>query len=323
MKRILAAAFFLFAFLAAQAAQPVATYSIVGYDPATGDLGIAVQSKFFGVGAVVPWARAGVGAVATQAFANTTFGPEGLELLEDGHSPEEVLAALLAADDGREQRQVGIVDAQGRAAAHTGAECMVWAGHKSGVNYTAQGNILVGEAVVADMAAAFEAAEGEILGERLMRALEAGQAAGGDSRGMQSAAMVIVREEGGYAGFNDRYCDLRVDDHGEPIAELRRIFDMWQEWALILEGYTLAEKGLYTEAIHLGERAVKLNPDKGEPYFHLACFFAKAELYRKALFRLAEAVERDPSLGERARTDTDLQPLWEDEHFLEITAPKD
>ncbi len=323
MKRFLVALLFFVAVSNAQAAQPVATFSIVGFDPDTGDLGIAVQSKFFGVGAVVPWAEAGVGAIATQAFANTTFGPEGLDLLGAGLAPEEALAALLSADDGREQRQVGIVDAKGRAAAHTGAECMVWAGHKSGANYTAQGNILAGEAVVADMASAFEAAEGEILGERLMRALEAGQAAGGDSRGMQSAAMFIVREDGGYAGFNDRYCDLRVDDHADPIAELRRIFDMWQEWALILEGYTLAEKGLYTEAIHLGERAVKLNPDKGEPYFHLACFFSKAELYRKALFRLAEAVERDPSLGERARTDTDLQPLWEDAQFLEITAPRD
>lgn len=323
MKRILFALFCLLAMGASQAAEPVATFSIVAYDPATGDLGIAVQSKFFGVGAVVPWAEAGVGAIATQAFANTTFGPQGLALLAEGLPSEKILAELLAADEGRDQRQVGLVDAMGRSASYTGGECMDWAGHRSGENFTVQGNILAGEAVIKNMEGAFLASEGEILGERLMRAIEAGQAAGGDSRGMQSAAMLIVRKDGGYGGFNDRYCDLRVDDHASPIAELRRIFNMWQEWALILEGYTLAEKGLITEAIHLGERAVKLNPEKGEPYFHLACYFAKAALYRKAMAALESAVARDPELGARARTDTDLEPYWEDEHFLEITATKD
>jgi uncharacterized Ntn-hydrolase superfamily protein len=323
MKRILFAMLCLLAVGASQAAEPVATFSIVAYDPATGDLGIAVQSKFFGVGAVVPWAKAEVGAIATQAFANTTFGPEGLALLAEGLTPEKALAKLLADDEGREQRQVGMVDAKGLSAGHTGGECMDWAGHRSGENYSVQGNILAGEAVVKNMEGAFLASDGEILGERLMRAIEAGQAAGGDSRGMQSAAMLIVRKDGGYGGFNDRYCDLRVDDHESPIGELRRIFNMWQEWALILEGYTLAEKGMITEAIHLGERAVKLSPEKGEPYFHLACYFAKASLYRKAMAALENAIERDPELGLRARTDTDLKPYWEDERFLEITRAKD
>jgi len=306
---------------AAFAGEPVSTFSIVGYDPATGDVGVAVQSKFFAVGSVVPWARAGTGAVATQAYGNTRFGPGGLALLERGLAPEAVLDSLLAADEGREQRQVGIVDARGRSAAFTGGECMAWAGQRIGTNYTAQGNILAGPQVVDAMAAAFEAAEGEILGERLMRALEAGQAAGGDSRGMQSAAIYIAREGGGYAGFNDRYCDRRGDDAVDPIAGLRRIFDMWKGESLILEGYRLAEEGRFREALLRGQQAAAMDPGAGEPWFHLACYHSKAGQYEMAMEALRIAVERDPSLGSRARTDTDLRPLWEDAGFLAITAP--
>lgn len=203
------------------------TFSIVACDPVQGDWGVAVQSKFLAVGAVVPWAQAGAGAIATQSYANTSYGPEGLRLLAAGISAEEALARLVAADEGREHRQVGMVDAAGRAAAFTGRECLAWAGHLVGSNYACQGNILVSAATVEAMAAAFEAAGGP-LADRLLAALAAGQAAGGDRRGQQSAALLVVRERGGYGGFNDRYLDLRVDDHPQPIAELQRLLDLYR-----------------------------------------------------------------------------------------------
>jgi uncharacterized Ntn-hydrolase superfamily protein len=203
-------------------AQPVSTFSIVAFDEDTADLGVAVQSKFLAVGAAVPWARAGVGAIATQAWANLSYGPTGLDLLGQGLSATEALAHLVEADERRSRRQVGIVDAQGRGAAYTGRECTHWAGHVVGEGYTCQGNILVDGRTVQAMVQGFEAAEGE-LAERLVAALLAGQEAGGDRRGRQSAALLVVREGGSYGGFIDRYIDLRVDDHPTPIQELRRL----------------------------------------------------------------------------------------------------
>ena len=208
---------------------PVATFSIVGYDAETGALGIAVQSKFFAVGAVVPWAEAGVGAIATQSWANTTYGPKGLKLLKSGLSAEQTLERLIADDEGRATRQVGIVDAKGNVAHYTGDECNEWAGAVSGKHYTAQGNILAGEDVVKAMGKAFEATEGE-LADKLMAALFAGQEAGGDTRGQQSAALLVVREQGGYGGFNDRYIDLRVDDAEKPIEELQRLLEIHKKF---------------------------------------------------------------------------------------------
>ena len=206
--------------------RPVATYSIVAFDPATGDLGIAVQSKFFGVGSVVPWAKAGVGAVATQSYANTTYGPEGLKLMADGKAPEAVLKQLTEVDPARALRQVGMVDAKGRAASFTGKRCNDWAGHKVGKHYAAQGNLLAGETVVKDMAEAFEKARKEPdsqLADWLVAAVTAAEDAGGDKRGKQSAALLVVRSKGGYAGLNDRFIDIRVDDHKTPIKELARL----------------------------------------------------------------------------------------------------
>ena len=208
---------------------PVATFSIVGYDAETGDLGIAVQSKFFAVGSVVPWAEAGVGAIATQSWANTTYGPNGLKLLKSGLSAEQTLERLTADDPGRATRQVGIVDAKGRVANYTGDECNAWAGAVSGKHYTAQGNILAGEDVVKAMGKAFEGTEGE-LADKLMAALFAGQEKGGDTRGQQSAALLVVREQGGYGGFNDRYIDLRVDDAEKPIEELQRLLEIHKQF---------------------------------------------------------------------------------------------
>ncbi len=202
------------------------TFSIVARDPSNGDLGVIVQSKFPCVGSVVPWAEAGVGAIATQAWANVSYGPRGLELLRDGNSATETLARLLASDDGPQHRQVGIVDAKGSVVAHTGNECMDWAGHVTGDGFTCQGNILAGEDVVADMADAYEKTDGDLL-DKLIAGLKAGQAAGGDKRGMQSAALFVVREAGGYEGGNDRYVDIRVDEHPGPIEELERIFKIY------------------------------------------------------------------------------------------------
>lgn len=204
--------------------KPIATFSIVAHDPLRQEWGVAVQSKFPAVGAVVPWARAGAGAVATQAYANLTYGPLGLDLMASGLSAADTIRALTAADAGHNHRQVGMVDAQGRAAAFTGVECTAWAGHIVGKGFACQGNILIPGTVEA-MAARFEAARtgaGE-LADWLVAALEAGQAAGGDSRGRQSAAVLVVRAGGGYGGNNDRYLDLRVDDHPEPITELQRL----------------------------------------------------------------------------------------------------
>ncbi|MGG1630252.1 DUF1028 domain-containing protein [Rossellomorea sp. NRS-1567] len=203
------------------------TYSIVGYDPEEKEWGIAVQSKFLGVGSVVPFAKAGVGAVATQSYANTSYGPHALQLMEEGKTAEEALDIITKDDPERPLRQVGLIDAGGNAATFTGEGCYDWAGGQTGKHFAAQGNILVDENTVKAMAETFESTTGS-LAERLLHALDAGQEAGGDSRGMQSAALLVVKESGGYGGFNDRYIDLRVDDHASPIKELKRIYLMHQ-----------------------------------------------------------------------------------------------
>ncbi len=203
------------------------TFSIVAWDPDAKppEWGIAVASKFLAVGAVVPWARAGAGAVATQAFANLAYGPEGLERLAEGRAAEDVINGLTGPDEQREDRQVGIVDADGRAATFTGSECFDWAGGRTGKGYTCQGNILTGPDVVDDMCRAFEKTRGE-LAVRLLAALRAGDEAGGDKRGRQSAAVLVVREGGGYGGGTDMAVSLRVDDHGAPVGELERLFEI-------------------------------------------------------------------------------------------------
>lgn len=199
------------------------TFSIVAVDPANGDLGVAVQSKFPNVGVSIPFARAGVGAVATQSYCNTSFGPRGLTLLENGASPEQAVEILTAADPRRDSRQLGIVDAQGRAASFTGAGCFDWCGGLIGDGCAAQGNTLAGPEVLRSMVRAFERTSGS-LAERLMAALQAGQSAGGDRRGQQSAALKVVRAGGGYGGFDDRYVDISVYDHPCPIDELERLY---------------------------------------------------------------------------------------------------
>lgn len=203
----------------------IATFSIVARDPANGDLAVAVQSKFLAVGSVVPFVQANVGAIATQALANLSYGPHGLALLSTGQAAQAVVEQMIAADDDREQRQVGIVDRTGAAAAWTGSRCLRWAGHVTGEGFCCQGNILTGPEVVEAMARAFTSTGGE-LAERCVAALHAGQVAGGDRRGRQSAAVYVARENGSYGGYLDRYIDLRVDDHAEPIMELSRLLQL-------------------------------------------------------------------------------------------------
>jgi uncharacterized Ntn-hydrolase superfamily protein len=207
----------------------VATYSIVACDLEVRQWGVAVQSKFLAVGSVVPWAEPEVGAIATQAYANPSYGPNGLTLLRDGLPASEVVERLVAADDGRDQRQVGVVDASGGSASWTGPECNDWAGHRTGDGYAAQGNILVSAETVDALATTFETSTEQPLAERLLEALAAAQAAGGDSRGQQSAALLIVERDGGYAAMSDVLVDLRVDDHERPVEELTRLYGLHQQ----------------------------------------------------------------------------------------------
>jgi len=207
----------------------IATFSIVAYDAATQSWGVAVQSKFLAAGSEVCWARARVGAVATQALANPRFGPLGLAMLEQDLSADEVVAGLIGGDPGRALRQVGVVDRHGQAASFTGDECPPWAGHRTGEHFCCQGNILTGAGVVDAMAAAFERHSEQPFAERLVGVLEAGQAAGGDSRGQQAAALLIARHRGGFGGYSDRAMDLRVDDHPTPIVELARLVALHRE----------------------------------------------------------------------------------------------
>jgi uncharacterized Ntn-hydrolase superfamily protein len=227
----------------------VATYSIAGCDLEARQWGVAVQSKFLAVGSVVPWAEPEVGAIATQAYANPSYGPNGLALLRDGLSASDVVERLTAGDDGRDHRQLGVVDANGASASWTGPECNDWAGHQTGLSYAAQGNILVGEETVAALATTFEANADLSLVQRLLECLAAAQAAGGDRRGQQSASVLVVQRNGGYAGLSDVLVDLRVDDHERPIPELRRIYGIHrrlfevsprEDW-LPLEGALRAE----------------------------------------------------------------------------------
>jgi uncharacterized Ntn-hydrolase superfamily protein len=205
----------------------IATFSIVAHDPEREQWGVAVQSKFLAAAAVVSWARAGTGAIATQSHANLTYGPRGLDMMDEGTSAEVVVASLIEADDGRKLRQVGLVDRHGKAAAYTGEDCNEWAGHIVGDGFACQGNILIPGTVEA-MAERFEKARGGAgeLADWLVESLIAGQEAGGDSRGRQSAGVLVVRENGGYGGNNDRYLDLRVDDDPQPIQKLRSLVEM-------------------------------------------------------------------------------------------------
>jgi len=291
------------------------TFSIVAADPERGEVGVAVASRFFAVGTVVPHAKAGVGAVATQSFANTTYGPRGLELLERGLEPAEVLDVLIRNDEGKDQRQVGIVSASGNSVTYSGKGCLAWAGGRQGPNYAAQGNILTGEEVVEAMEASFLSSEGKPLAERLYQALKAGEDAGGDSRGKQSAALLVVRDSAGYGGFTDLAVDIRVDDHTEPMAELGRLLEL----ALVNDhwnrGWTAFTEKRFSEALEWQERTAE-RAEGGktmlpEVLYDLAVIRLANDDKAGALEALQRAVKLNPKLIGQAQEDGDLEALGE------------
>ncbi|MBA3843910.1 MAG: DUF1028 domain-containing protein [Actinobacteria bacterium] len=285
------------------------TFSIVAADLAAGEVGCAVQSKYFSVGSVVPWARAGVGAVATQAAGVAAFGEQALVRLAAGTTPEEALAAVLTDDGGRETRQLGIVTADGRAAAFTGAECLEWAGHRVGAGFAVQGNILAGPTVVDELARAFEETVGS-LAERLVAALEAGQAAGGDRRGQQSAALVVERVGAAAASREgiDRVCDLRVEDHAEPIVELRRLLGIWQVWQALARANAHYEAREYATGADELRRAL-VGAEDALVLYNLACYESLACRSAQAVEHLRRAVELEPSYRSLAAGDSDFDPV--------------
>jgi uncharacterized Ntn-hydrolase superfamily protein len=300
-----------------ESTENIATFSIVARDSATGELGVAVASRFFAVGSVVPWAKAGVGAVATQSYANTTFGPRGLELMEKGLSPQEALTVLLRSDDRPLRRQVGIVSADGKAVTYTGDSCMAWAGGRMGANYAIQGNILAGEPVVAAMEKSFLETKGT-LADRLYAALVAGDAKGGDSRGKQSAAMLVVRENAGYGGYTDRAIDIRVDDHPEPFQELGRLLTIAQMNYAWNDAWTLFTQNKSDKALPYMEHAAQLAPANGEVFYDLAVIRLGAGDQPGAIAALKKALELNPSLKAAASTDNDLAGLRENVEYQQL-----
>lgn len=298
-------------------AQPVATFSIVARDPATGELGVAVASRFFTVGNVVPWAKAGVGAVATQAYANTTFGWRGLELLEAGLTPREIRDLFVRTDDDPARRQFGIVAADGSSVTYTGDGCSDWAGGRSGDNYACQGNILAGEAVVTELERVFLETKGS-LADRMYAAMLAGEAAGGDSRGKQSAALLIVKEGAGYGGYTDRAIDVRVDDHLEPFKELGRIMNIAQMNYAWNEAWTLFTQKKFRESLPHMERTAKLAPKMGEVWYDLAIIRLAAGDPDGGFMALRRAIELNPKLKAQAKVDDDASGFRTNPEFEEL-----
>ncbi len=291
---------------AAMAVEPVSTFSIVGCDPETGDVGVAVASKYFAVGAVVPWARAGVGAIATQSYVNFDYGIIGLELLEAGLTPQQVIDSLVAADPGFERRQAGVIDDKGNSATFTGAGCLPWAGGLKGTNCVAQGNILVSDTVVIEMIRAFENTRGE-LADKLMAALLAGDSAGGDSRGKQSSALYVAGRKEGLR--YDRKIDIRVDDSPEPFDELHRIYKIAKALSRLDSAMNYYRMGEIQMAVREARRAVELGPELPETYYDLACYLTLAGQFDEALASLETAIKLSPKFKNMAEKDSDLDGL--------------
>jgi len=297
------------------------TFSIVAVDPSTKQVGVAVESRAFAVGAVVPWVRAGVGAVATQARTFARYGPLLLDALAKGEYPQAALDAALASDSLAANRQIGIVSADGEVANHTGTECMEWAGARTGQGFSIQGNLLAGAGVVDSMADAFTTSSGS-LAERLLASLEAGQEAGGDKRGQQSAALVV--EQLGYENIGalgvDRLIDLRVDDHTEPIKELRRLFGIWQAGDLQAQAMRRYNEADYSAAMDIMAEANDKFPDTSMILYNLACFECLSGLSTESLNHLRQAIKLDSSTRELAKNDTDFESIRDMPEFADLVS---
>ena len=277
--------------------RPVSTYSIVALDAETGQLGVAVQSHWFSVGTVVPWAKAGVGAVATQSIAEPSYGPKGLALMEQGIPADEALQSLLAKDIGKNVRQVAMVDAQGNVGVHTGSRCISHAGHLAGKNYSVQANIMAKSTVPSAMAQAFESTAGD-LAERMLAALDAAEAEGGDLRGRQSAAMLVVSGEPTGDSWTDRIVDLNVADHGNPLIELRRLYRISQAYRHAQKGDEYMEKNEMDSALQEYSAATKLYPENPELPFWTAVTLAQTGELEKAIPIFKDVFSRNGNLRE-------------------------
>ncbi len=314
MRKVLA----LLTFLAATAhAHNVATFSIVARDPQTKELGVAVASRFFSVGSVVPYASATAGAVATQANANVAFGPRGLELMQRGATAEETMQILLREDPDPSARQLGIVARDGSSATYSGPKCNNWAGGRHGPNYAVQGNILTGEAVVAAMEKTFLETKGT-LARRMYAALKAGDTAGGDSRGRQSAVLIVVKEGAGYNGNSDRAIDIRVDDHKDPFGELARLLDIAEMNYAWNEGWTAFTHKRFAEALVAQEHAASLAPENPELLYDLAVIRLAAGKRAESLDALNKALRLNPKLKKQASADPDLEALRGDPAYQKL-----
>lgn len=303
----------------AEELRPVNTYSIVARDPETGQLGVAVQSHWFSVGSVVPWAESGVGAVATQSFAEPAYGANGLKLMREGKSAAEALAALVSEDSGEAVRQVAMIDAQGRVAVHTGSRAIAAAGHHIGEQYSVQANLMTDDTVWLAMAEAFENAKGD-LAERLLVALEAAQAAGGDIRGKQSAAILVVRGEPSGKPWSDRLFDLGVEDHPTPVAELRRLVRLQRAYHSLNEGDDWVAQGDMERAMEAYRAATGLLPDtatNGEAAFWTGVALASAGRVEEAIPWLARAAAVDRNWIELLPRLAQVELLPDDAELLE------
>lgn len=312
------------------------TFSIIAFDPASNELGVGVQSRAFGAGAAVPYAIPGVGAVATQASANRWYGPKAITLLQQGLSPADVVKRITDEDEGRDTRQVAVIDVKGRSAVYTGKRVIDrnldpkdvvhyggYAGHVTGVNFSVQGNTLASEAVVKAMATAYEQGNGS-MAERLMDALEAGQAKGGDMRGMQSAGLLVVKPlPANSANTVERIVDVRVDDAANPFTELRRLMNMTLGVPARLTEHAaqLAKEGKFSEAVAEQQQALAINPNSEQLYYALAQRYAQGGDYQNALTPLGEAVRRQPYLKKQALSDPVFAKMTTMAEFKALVGP--
>src|SRR5262245_16631137 len=324
MTRTLTLTFALLALTVPAAAQDydpdyLATFSIIAREPATGELGFAVQSKAFAAGNRAVHIKAGLGVIAHQASANPMYGEIGFELLSAGYTPQQALDMMLRSDEGRDSRQVAILDAQGRTASWDGPGANDWKGHKCGANYCAQGNILAGPQVVDALAKTFESTAGRPLAERLMDALDAAQAAGGDARGVQSAAMIITRALGGAGGFSDRVIDIRVDDSRQPLADLRHLLNLYQAGQLITEANRQLAAGDGAAALKTASAARDRDPNSDNAWVALANIHLKGGRKADALAAIAKSIDLNAANRRQLPKNRNFESLLNDPEFKRLT----